>query len=133
MQQQALMNSLVQPAKFALVGFLNTGWSYLLYAAFLYLGLNYWIASFLTIVLSVGFGFLTQGNLVFGGATRKALPRFILVWVLIYALYLVVVSVAQTAGINNYLGGLIATPLVAVLSYILQRRFVFAPSAPAER
>jgi putative flippase GtrA len=132
-QQQALMVNLIQPIKFALVGVLNTGWSYLLYAAFLYLGLNYWVASFLTIVLSVGFGFLTQGNLVFGGATRQALPRFILVWVVIYGMYLVVVSVAQHLGINNYLGGLIATPLVAVLSYILQRRFVFAPPTQAER
>ena len=127
------MGNLTQPIKFALVGLLNTGWSYLLYAAFLYLGLNYWLASFLTIVLSVSFGFLTQGNLVFGGATRKALPRFILVWVVIYAVYLVVVSAAQSVGVNNYLGGLIATPLVAVLSYILQRRFVFPPSSKAER
>jgi putative flippase GtrA len=132
-QQQALPGNLIQPIKFALVGLLNTGWSYLLYVVFLYLGLNYWLASFLTIVLSVGFGFLTQGNLVFGGATRKALPRFILVWVVIYAVYLVVVSVAQHGGINNYLGGLIATPLVALLSYILQRRFVFPPSAQAKR
>jgi len=127
------MGNFIQPVKFALVGLLNTGWSYLLYAAFLYLGLNYWLASLLTIVLSVGVGFLTQGNLVFGGATRKALPRFIAVWVLIYAVYLAVVSVAQYGGINNYLGGLIATPLVAVLSYILQRRFVFTPSAPPAR
>jgi putative flippase GtrA len=132
-QQQAIMSNLIQPAKFAVVGLLNTGWSYLLYATFLYFGLNYWVASFLTIVLSVGFGFLTQGNLVFGGATRKALLRFVLVWVLIYTVYLAIVSVAENVGINNYLGGLIATPLVAVLSYILQRRFVFAPSAPAER
>jgi putative flippase GtrA len=127
------MGNLIQPIKFALVGLLNTGWSFLLYAAFLYLGLNYWLASFLTIVLSVSFGFLTQGNLVFGGATRKALPRFILVWVVIYAVYLVVVSAAQRVGVNNYLGGLIATPLVAALSYILQRRFVFPPSSKAER
>ena len=127
------MANLTQPLKFALVGLLNTGWSYLLYAAFLYLGLNYWLASFLTIVLSVSFGFLTQGNLVFGGATLEALPRFILVWVVIYAVYLAVVSVAQSVGLNNYLGGLIATPLVALLSYILQRRFVFPPLLKAER
>jgi putative flippase GtrA len=131
-QQQVLMGRLSQPIKFALVGVLNTGWSYLLYAALLYAGLNYWLASFLTIALSIGFGFLTQGNLVFGGATREALPRFILAWFVIYGVYLLVVSTAQHLGINNYLGGLIATPLVAVLSYILQRRFVFQPSSKVE-
>ena len=116
---------LIRPFKFALVGILNTSWSYLVYAGLLYLGLNYWVASFLTIVLSVGFGFFTQGTLVFGGATRSALPRFLIVWAAIYAAYLLVVSLAARQGINNYIGGLLATPLVAVLSYVLQRRYVF--------
>ena len=120
-----LRGRLVRPAKFALVGLLNTSWSYVLYAGLLYLGLNYWVASLLTIVLSVGFGFLTQGSLVFGGASRSALPRFVLVWVAIYAAYLLVVSLAARQGINNYWGGLLATPVVAVLSYVLQRRYVF--------
>ena len=111
--------------KFALVGLLNTGWSYVTYAGLLYAGLEYGLASLITIVVSVGFGFLTQGTLVFGGATREALPRFVLVWVLIYLAYLGVVAGAQRIGLNNYIGGLMATPMVAILSYFLQRRFVF--------
>jgi putative flippase GtrA len=125
-QLQLRFSRLIQPAKFVFVGLINTGWSYLLYAAFLYLGLSYWLASFLTIILSVGFAFLTQGSLVFGGTSRQALPRFILAWVLIYVVYLLVVGTAQTVGVNNYVGGLVATPLVAVMSYVLMRRFVFA-------
>lgn len=115
--------------KFALVGLLNTGWSYGLYAGLLYLGLDYGIASLLTIVLSVLFGFLTQGNLVFGGANRKSLLRFIAVWVLIYGAYLGVVYAARQLGVNSYVGGLVATPMVAVLSYFLQSRFVFRQRA----
>jgi putative flippase GtrA len=122
------MNTPWQFLKFGLIGVFNTGWSYLLYALFLYLGMNYGSASLLTIVLSIGIGFLTQGTLVFGGATRRALPRFIAVWVVIYALYLLVVALAQRLGINNYIGGLIATPMVACLSYLLQSRFVFKSS-----
>lgn len=122
----------VQFAKFVLVGVVNSCWSYLLYAAFLYFGFNYWLASLLTIVLSVGFGFLMQGNVVFGGATYAALPRFVLVWIVIYALYLLVVTSAQWFGVNNYIGGLMALPLVACLSYVLQRRYVFQSSAKAE-
>ena len=82
----------------------------------------------MTILLSIGIGFLTQGTLVFGGATRRALPRFIAVWVVIYGLYLLVVALAQRLGINNYIGGLIAAPMVACLSYVLQSRFVFQSS-----
>jgi hypothetical protein len=36
-----------------------------------------------------------------------------------------VVAIADYLGINNYIGGLIATPMVVCLSYILQRHFVF--------
>lgn len=121
-----------QVVRFALVGILNTGWSYFLYAALLYLGLGYSAASFLTIVLSVGFGFVTQGTLVFGGASRDALIRFVFVWVLIYAIYLVIVASAERFGVNNYIGGLIATPVVACLSFLLQRKFVFRPQIEAE-
>jgi len=111
--------------KFGLIGVLNSAWSYFLYAFFLYLGLSYGPASLLTILLSIGLGFLTQGTLVFGGATRRALPRFIAAWVVIYALYLLVVGLTQHLGLNNYIGGLIATPMVACLSYVLQSRYVF--------
>lgn len=114
-----------QFVKFLLVGLLNTGWSYVLYAGLLYLGLDFGVASLITIIISVGFGFLTQGSLVFGSLTREALLRFILVWVLIYLAYLCVVAGAQRIGLNSYVGGLIATPIVAILSYFLQRRFVF--------
>lgn len=116
---------LATPIKFVAVGLFNTGWSYLLYAGLLFVGLGYWAASLVTIVLSVGVGFLTQGNLVFGGATRDALPRFLVVWTLIYITYLVVVGTAQRFGMNHYLGGLLATPVVVTLSYVLQRRYVF--------
>lgn len=124
--QHVAAGGISRPIKFILVGALNTSWSYVLFALFIFVGLNYFLASLLTIVLSVGFGFFTQGTLVFGGATREALPRFILVWALIYASYLLVVGAAEAIGINNYLGGLIATPVVAILSYVLQRRFVFS-------
>ena len=124
--------ALVDPAqmlKFGLIGILNTTWSYLLYATFLWFGLGYMLASFFTIVLSVAFAFISQGVLVFGDSSRESLMRFILVWCCIYAVYLAVVAGVARLGVNHYLGGLIATPLVAVLSYILQRHFVFRVSS----
>ena len=115
----------IQFAKFAMVGLLNTSWSFAVYAVLLYAGLHYVAASLITIIVSVAFGFLTQGALVFGGAKKEAIPRFILAWIIIYVVYLGVVAGAQKLGFSNYLGGFIATPLVAVMSYFLQRRFVF--------
>lgn len=115
----------LQPLKFVLAGAINTIWSYALYASLLYAGLGFGLASLLTIVGSVAVGFFTQGHFVFGGASARAVGRFVVVWVFIYAAYVWVVWLAEQSGINNYWGGLLATPMVAVLSYLLQRHFVF--------
>lgn len=112
-------------ARFVVVGLFNTFWSYLLYAAFLYIGLSYGIASLLTIIISVAVGFLAQGTFVFGGARREALPRFILVWIAIYLAYIGVIRISSAAGLDHYVGGLIGTPVAAVLSYFLQLHYVF--------
>lgn len=115
----------LQPLKFILVGVVNTAWSYALYAALLYAGFSLGLASLLTIAGSVVFGFLTQGCLVFGGTSTRAIARFATVWAFIYVVYLGIVLMAERCGINNYWGGLLAVPMVAVLSYVLQRHFVF--------
>ncbi len=114
-----------QPMKFILVGTANTICSYVLYAILLYIGLGFVSASFLTLIGSIVVGFLSQGYFVFGGLGIDAMGRFIIVWIFIYAVYLCMVWTAEQLGINNYWGGLLATPMVAALSYVLHRKFVF--------
>lgn len=115
--------------KFGVVGAVNTLWSYLLFAALIYVGVGNAVASLIALVAGIGVGFLTQGSLVFGHLSRGALVRFVLVWAVIYGVYVGVVAATNAAGYTSYVGGAVAIPVVAVLSYLLQSRFVFSRSA----
>jgi len=111
--------------RFGAVGALNTLWSYLIFAGLIFAGMGYVLASLLTIVVSVLVSFLTQGRFVFGHLSGGAFARFVLVWFVIYLAYLAVLTTGHAFGLNSYIGGLLAIPLVAALSYVLQSRFVF--------
>ena len=111
--------------RFAFVGGMNTIIAYGAYAALLGLGVRLSMASLGSLVVGIFVGFSTQGALVFGNATIGAFARFVAVWAAIYCSYLAIVLSAQEFGLNNYLGGLVALPVVTALSYFLQSRFVF--------
>jgi putative flippase GtrA len=51
--------------RFVVVGLLNTGFSYLIYAALLHVGLGYQTANLMALVIGVLFSFKTQGRLAF--------------------------------------------------------------------
>jgi len=126
------MSFLPRPLRFLLVGALNTGLSYALYAALVYAGLGIALASFVALLAGIVWGYATQGRWVFGHRSAAAFVRFVGVWALIYAVYVATVLAAGRFGVGAYGGGLIATPLVAALSYALQSRFVFRPAAGIE-
>ncbi len=126
------MNLLPRPLRFLLVGALNTGFSYALYAALVYAGLGVALPSLVALLAGIVFSYATQGRLVFGHRSTAAFVRFVAVWLVIYAAYVATVLAAGRFGISAYAGGLIATPIVAVLSYGLQARFVFRPVAGIE-
>lgn len=120
---------LAQALRFAVVGLGNTVASYGVYAAMLWLGLGYVLAGLVSIVCGIAISFTTQGTLVFGGATRAAFVRFVLVWAALYSIYIGVVAVAERSfGLNSYVGGLVALVVTTALSFVLQRSFVFRAS-----
>ena len=121
-----------RPLRFLLVGALNTGFSYALYAALVYAGLGVALPSLVALLAGIVFSYATQGRLVFGHPSKAAFVRFVAVWIVIYAAYVATVLAAGRFGVGAYAGGLIATPLVAVLSYVLQARFVFQPATGIE-
>lgn len=53
--------------------------------------------------------------------------RFVLVWLVIYAVYVGTVFAVQCSGFSAYLGGLVAVPVVALLSYFANGQYVFQP------
>jgi putative flippase GtrA len=117
-----------QLLRFLLVGILNTCFSYSIYVALVYVGLDYVLANLISIVIGVMFSFKTQATLVFGVAGSRRILRFVLVGVCIYLLNLLGISWFIHQGFNSYVSGALVIPFVVVLSYRSQEYFVFRPS-----
>lgn len=111
--------------KFVLVGAFNTAFAYGVYAFFLYTGMEYVLAASLAQVVSILFNFKTFGTLVFRARDNSAFFRFLGSYVMIYLVAIGFLRVFDGYGVNMYIAGLLITPLMAALSFILQNRFVF--------
>jgi len=114
-----------QSFRFVIVGAFNTTIAYCLYALFIFLDFSVAAASDLSLVINLGISFTTQGSIVFGHLSFGALLRFIVVWLSMYALYVLTVLTLKQYGLNAYAGGLVATVLVTLVSFFLQRHLVF--------
>lgn len=113
-------------ARFVLVGVLNTAFGVGLYCLFIFLGMPYRIAVLLSTILGVLFNFRTIGAFVFKNTDKHLLFRFVVTYIVIYFINIGLIKLLiEFTSFNDYIAGIIATPVVAVFSYILQKRFVF--------
>lgn len=118
----------LQFARFILVGCLNTGFSYTIYAALLYIGLEYVAANFGALVLGILFSFRTQGRLVFRNSNGRLIYRFAGCWVLIFLLNILFIFLFMQTGLNAYWAGALALVPCTIASYFVQKVLVFGPS-----
>ena len=116
----------LQFARFLLVGVVNTGFSYAVYAALLYLGLVYYAANFGAMALGVGFSFLTQGRLVFSNREPRLIFRFAAGWVVIYGINIGIIALLlRWSELNAYVAGALALAPITLISYFVQKFLVF--------
>jgi putative flippase GtrA len=111
--------------KFLFVGGINTLFGYGLFSLFIYLHLHYSIASLLATILGVLFNFKTTGNLVFKSNDNRLLFRFIVVYVVYYLLNILFLKIIQSFGMNLYVSGAILILPLAIISFVLNSKFVF--------
>ncbi|MEP6939679.1 MAG: GtrA family protein [Rudaea sp.] len=119
-----------QVVRFVLVGVLNTAFSYLVYAALLYIGLNFALANFGACALGILFSFRTQGVLVFKNPAPRLLLRYAAFWLCVYACNIGLIKLFLLLGLNAYAAGALALPPIVAMSFILQKYFVFRQAAP---
>ena len=111
--------------RFGLAGALNTAFGYGAYALLLALGLHYALANLGALALGVCFSFRTHAMLVFGQAHGRAFGRHVLGWLVLYAVNVAAIAVLLRAGLGPYAAGALCVAPLAVLSYLVQRHFVF--------
>lgn len=121
-----------QFVRFVLVGLLNTGFSYAVYALFLYVGLPYVLANLMALLLGIVFSFRTQSTLVFRNRDPRLLMRFAACWLLIFGLNIGLITLLMRAGLDAYAAGALALLPMTLISYFVQRLLVFGSSQPAD-
>ena len=111
--------------RFLAVGVLNTMFGYGFYALLLALGLHYAVAAFLATVAGVMFNFQSSKKLVFQSRTRNRFVQFILSYCLIYLINVIALTLLVQWGLSAYGAGLATLLPGAVMSYLLQKHWVF--------
>jgi putative flippase GtrA len=111
--------------KFLIVGVINTIFSYSLYAFFLSLGIHYGVAVLLSTILGVLFNFKTIGKFVFNNGSNRLIFKFIAPYVVIYFLNIGSLRVFDFFDFNMYFAGFIVTIYLSLVSFYLNKKFVF--------
>ena len=112
--------------RFLAVGVLNTVFGYACFAALLWAGLHYSLALLVATVAGVLFNFRTIGGFVFGSSHPRLLGRFIAVYGVVYGANVAGLALLQRAGIGALEAQALLVLPAAVVSFLLNRRFVFA-------
>lgn len=111
--------------RFLLIGLVNTGFSYAVYALLVKLGFHYAIANLIALIIGILFGFHTQSRYVFASNNNKLFSRYLVAWITIYLLNISIISLFIYYGFSAYLSGALALPFSVLASYILQKYYVF--------
>ncbi|MBR5303602.1 MAG: GtrA family protein [Candidatus Gastranaerophilales bacterium] len=110
--------------KFLFVGFLNTVFSYFLYALFITIGLIPNIALLLQYIFGVLWNFKTTGTIVFQNKDNKLIFKFIASYIFTFIINSILLKVL-IKHINEYLAQAILILPIAFLSFIILKYWVF--------
>jgi putative flippase GtrA len=115
-----------QISRFVAAGVVNTGFSYGVYAACLWLGISYPLANLAAMTAGVLIGFMTQGHFVFRRLEGRRFPSFVLSWLTLWGLNVMLIGLLLpfTRG-NAYAAGAVALAIIVPLSFLIQKYLVF--------
>ena len=112
--------------RFLLVGVLNTLVGYGLFSFFIFLDLHYSIAVLYSTILGVLFNYKSIGKLVFNTHNNDRIYHFIGVYIFLYLLNVASLWGLSFIGLENmYVAGAILLAPLAIISYALNKSFVF--------
>ncbi len=111
--------------RYLLVGCLNTLFGFLAYSGFVLLDLPTWIALLAGNVVGIVFNFFTIGGMVFFDLSPARFPLFVLSYAVIYFINLELIGLVSTLVHGRIAAQAILVLPLAMLSYLIMRRFVF--------
>ncbi|MBO7605829.1 MAG: GtrA family protein [Elusimicrobiaceae bacterium] len=113
-------------ARFLVSGVINTAFGYFAFAFFIFIGCGDFTAPLFSTISGIIFNFNTIGGMVFGDRSKKLFWRFCLVYGIVYIFQVIGLKLFAACGVENrYLSGFILIFPGALLSYFLNKKFVF--------
>ena len=123
-----------QIIRFGVIGCLNTAFSYIIFACFIFVGLHYMLATLLATIIGTFFSFKTLGALVFDNPDNRLVVKFFIVYGFCYFLSIgLQYLLARYVFPNRYINGFISMFFVAAISFCLNKWVVFRKKIPAEQ
>ncbi len=112
--------------KFGMVGVINTLFSYCVYSFFIWIGIHYSIASFISSVAGIIFNFFTTGRIVFKNNDNSRIFLFFGAYGIVWLFNVSCIWCATHLGFTNlYIIGFVMIFPCALLSYFLMKTVVF--------
>ncbi|RSD29865.1 GtrA family protein [Vibrio pectenicida] len=106
-----------KPVKFLFVGMLNTIFGYLVFIMCIGLGLYNSLALLFSFIIGASFNFFTTGTLVFGNVSKSKFFPFVFIYLFLYFLNLVLLTILERSIDNPIFSQLILIMPMAVISY----------------
>lgn len=106
------------------VGGINTLFGYGVFSLLIFIGLHYVFAVFLGTIIGILFNFKTTGCIVFKSKNNRLIIRFFAVYIITYIINVAYLSLF-IPYCNVYLLGAISILPLALLSYFLNKHYVF--------
>lgn len=114
--------------RFIVAGAINTLFGFLVYSVALLAGGAVWLALLLGLVSGTIFNFFSTGGYVFRDLRLARVPRFVVCYLLVYAVNLQLIDWLSLWVGNPIVAQGILTVPVALLAYVVMSRFVFLPA-----
>jgi len=114
-----------QLVRFLFVGLINTLVGYGCFALLMYMGLHYTVALFVATVFGVFFNFKSIGVGVFRSHNNYLVFRFVAIYAVVYLINIGGIKALSYVGLDPYIGGAVLLLPMAILAFILNKRFVF--------
>lgn len=111
--------------KFLIVGGVNTVFGYSIYCICIYIGIHYFLSLLISTILGVLFNYRTIGSFVFQDKNKGAFLKFVLVYCIVYMINAICLSFVLLKGMGYYAGAGVLTIPIAILTYLLNSKFVF--------
>ena len=118
-----------RPLRFLAVGMLNTVFGYSAFALLFVVTQNRNASLIAATVLGTLFNFFTTGRIVFGNRTWRTLLPFVLAYGVALVLNLLVLNLLVALKVGTLVAQAVSLPVVVVISYLINARFVFRPRA----